>query len=250
MNTIQSEEIKQAVRERYKTIATGELPNSSCCGDPTAKVQEKPVCCPPKDADEALLKYNASLGYTKEELSGVPIESNMALGCGNPTAIAQLKEGETVLDLGSGGGFDCFLASQQVGAKGYVIGVDMTPEMISKARQSATRGKFENVEFRLGEIEHIPAANSSVDAMISNCVINLSTDKPQVFREAFRVLKPGGRLAVSDVVLTAALPDEIMNNMSMYCSCTSGAISIEDYKTLLTKAGFVDISIVPKEDSR
>ncbi|TAK64717.1 MAG: arsenite methyltransferase [Bacteroidetes bacterium] len=251
MNTQQSEQIKQAVRERYGAIAVGSLSNSSCCGEETPQKSKKASpCCPTKDVADPVLNYTTAIGYSKEEISAVPAESNMALGCGNPTAIANLKEGEVVLDLGSGGGFDCFLASQQVGEKGFVIGVDMTPEMVAKARINALKGNFTNVEFRLGEIEYIPAANSSVDAIISNCVINLSTDKPQVFREALRVLKPGGRLAISDVVLTAKLPDEILNDLSLYCSCTSGAISIEEYQTTLANAGFKDISIIPKEDSR
>ncbi len=248
MDILQSEEIKNAVRERYRTIAVGEL-TTTCC-DPTPKQSKKSPCCSTKEPDEQLLKYNNSLGYTKEELAGVPEESNMALGCGNPIAIAQLNEGETVLDLGSGGGFDCFLSAQRVGTKGKVIGIDMTPEMITKARQNVVKGNFSNVEFRLGEIENIPAGDSTVDAIISNCVINLSTDKLQVFKEAYRVLKPGGRLAISDVVLTATLPPEILGDMSLYCSCTSGAVTIEEYQATLAQAGFKNISITPKEDSR
>ncbi len=249
MDTLKSEQIKQAVRERYSAIATGKL--SSCCGENAKPVtQAKSPCCPTKEADDSVLTYSKTIGYSAEELRNVPDESNMALGCGNPTAIANLKQGEVVLDLGSGGGFDCFLSAQQVGETGKVLGVDMTPEMISKARQNAVKGNFTNVEFRLGEIEHIPVADSSVDVIISNCVINLSTEKPQVFREAFRVLKPGGRLAISDVVLSAKLPDEILNDMSLYCECTSGAITIEEYQTELQKAGFTEISIKPKEDSR
>ena len=248
MDILQSEEIKQAVRERYRTIAVGEL-QTTCC-EPTPTQTKKSSCCSTKEPDAQLLKYNTSLGYSKDELKGVPEESNMALGCGNPIAIAQLNEGETVLDLGSGGGFDCFLASQRVSTNGKVIGIDMTPEMITKARQNAVKGKFENVEFRLGEIENIPAGDSTVDVIISNCVINLSTDKQQVFKESYRILKPGGRLAISDVVLTATLPTEILNDLSMYCSCTSGAVTIEEYQATLTNAGFKNISIVPKEDSR
>ncbi|MBI3195041.1 MAG: arsenite methyltransferase [Ignavibacteriae bacterium] len=249
MDTLKSEKIKQAVRERYSAIATGKL--SSCCGENAQPVvQAKSPCCSTKEEDDSVFKYTKSIGYSAEEIQNVPGESNMALGCGNPTAIAQLRQGEVVLDLGSGGGFDCFLSAQQVGEPGRVIGVDMTPEMISKARQNVVKGNFTNIEFRLGEIEHLPVADSSVDVIISNCVINLSTEKPQVFLESFRVLKLGGRLAISDVVLSAKLPDEILNDLSLYCECTSGAVTVEEYKSELQKAGFTEISIKPKEESR
>jgi ubiquinone/menaquinone biosynthesis C-methylase UbiE len=174
----------------------------------------------------------------------------MGLGCGNPTAIAALKEGEIVLDLGSGGGFDCFLAARKVGKTGRVIGVDMTPEMLQKARLNAKKGGHENVEFRLGEIEHLPVADNSVNVVISNCVLNLSTDKPQVLREAYRVLKPGGRLAVSDIVATEELPDHIKKNLELYSGCMAGATPIKVLQESLDEAGFIHVSINVKEASR
>jgi len=190
------------------------------------------------------------MGYTKEELASIPDGANMGLSCGNPQAIADLKLGEIVVDLGSGGGFDCFLAAQKVGREGQVIGIDMTPEMISKARRNAEKPGFENVEFRLGEIEHMPVADHTADIIISNCVINLSPNKQQVFKEAYRILKIGGRLAISDVVLTAALPESYLSDMNLYSGCISGAISIEEYEALLKDAGFTNISIEPKDDSK
>ncbi|MEX2415591.1 MAG: arsenite methyltransferase, partial [Paenibacillaceae bacterium] len=180
-----------------------------------------------------------------------PAGSNMGLGCGNPQTIADLKPGETVLDLGSGGGFDCFLASRQVGDHGKVIGVDMTPEMISKARMNAEKGGFHNAEFRLGEIEHLPIANDSVDVIISNCVINLSPNKAQVFQDAYRVLKSGGRLAISDIVTTTEFPQEIKNDIgALYSGCISGASSIEEVKSMLEQSGFINISVMPKDESK
>jgi ubiquinone/menaquinone biosynthesis C-methylase UbiE len=175
----------------------------------------------------------------------------MGLGCGNPQAIAALKPGEVVLDLGSGGGFDCFLAARQVGEQGYVIGVDMTPEMISKARTNAQQGGFANTEFRLGEIEHLPVEDNTMDVIISNCVINLSPDKPQVFKEAYRVLKSGGRLAISDVVTTTELPAEIKNDLGdLYSGCISGASSIEEVEWMLQQNGFTNIVVEPKDESK
>jgi arsenite methyltransferase len=175
----------------------------------------------------------------------------LGLGCGNPQAIAELKPGEVVLDLGSGGGFDCFLASRQVGEQGQVIGVDMTPEMISRARSNATKGGFTNTVFRLGEIEQLPMANGTVDVIISNCVINLSPNKPQVFQETFRVLKSGGRLAISDIVTTAELPPAIKNDIdALYSGCISGASSILELESMLQQSGFADITIVPKDESK
>jgi SAM-dependent methyltransferase len=174
----------------------------------------------------------------------------MRLGCGNPLAIASLKAGETVLDLGSGGGFDCFLAAQAVGETGQVIGVDMTPRMLSRARELAADNGFENVEFRLGEIENLPAADGSVDVIISNCVINLSPEKQRVFREAFRVLKPGGRLVVSDMVATAELPDVMRSDPNLYTACIAGASLIDDVEAMLEEAGFVGVRIKPKDESR
>ncbi|SPQ01983.1 Arsenite S-adenosylmethyltransferase (fragment) [Candidatus Sulfobium mesophilum] len=174
----------------------------------------------------------------------------MGLGCGNPQAIASLKPGEIVLDLGSGGGFDCFLAARAVGETGKVIGVDMTPEMVSKARENAARAGFMNVEFRLGEIEHLPVADKSVDVIISNCVINLSPEKQKVFDDAFRVLKSGGRLAVSDIVATAELPEEVKNDLALHAGCMAGASLISDVEAMLRESGFRDIRIQPKDESR
>ena len=190
------------------------------------------------------------LGYTATETAAVPAGANMGLGCGNPQAIANLKPGETVLDLGSGGGFDCFLAARQVGESGHVIGVDMTPAMLSKARVNAEQGGYGNVEFRLGEIEHLPVADGTVDVIISNCVINLSPDKARVFRDCFRVLKPGGRLAISDVVAFADIPAHIQEDMALLTGCMAGASLISELEDLLHDAGFQHIRIAPKEQSK
>jgi ubiquinone/menaquinone biosynthesis C-methylase UbiE len=184
------------------------------------------------------------IGYSDEEMGSVPEGANLGLGCGNPTALASLKEGERVLDLGSGGGFDCFLAARKVGAKGKVIGVDMTPEMLDKARANAKKGKYKNVEFRLGEIENLPVADSSVDVVISNCVINLSPDKKRVFEEAFRVLAPKGRLMVSDIVLLEELPEFIRKNVEAYGACIAGAETKGKYLGLIEKAGFHNVTVV------
>lgn len=189
------------------------------------------------------------LGYAESDFEGVPIESNMGLGCGNPLAIAALKAGETVLDLGSGGGFDCFLAAKEVGPSGQVIGVDMTPEMIKLARQNASKADFTNVEFRLGEIEHLPVADNSVDVIISNCVINLALDKQQVFTDMHRVLKPGGRISVSDIMAIAAMPAEVRDDLAQIASCIAGAEHIDNVWAMLEKAGFVGIQMNPKEGS-
>jgi SAM-dependent methyltransferase len=190
------------------------------------------------------------MGYSKEEFASVPEGANMGLGCGNPVALASLQDGETVVDLGSGGGFDCFLAAKQVGDAGRVIGVDMTPDMLSKARANAEKIQTENVEFRLGEIEHLPVADNSADIIMSNCVINLSPDKQKVYRDAFRILKPGGRLAISDIVATEPLPEEIQQNLSLVSACVGGAATIDETKDMLTKAGFEKIRITPKDESR
>jgi ubiquinone/menaquinone biosynthesis C-methylase UbiE len=190
------------------------------------------------------------MGYADEELAAAPEGANLGLGCGNPQAIAALKPGETVLDLGSGAGFDCFLAARQVGESGRVIGVDMTPEMISRARANAERGGHRNVEFRLGEIENLPLADASVDVVISNCVVNLSPDKPRVFAEAWRVLKPGGRLAISDVVATAALPEHVRRDLDLYAGCVAGAAPIGEIEAILRAAGFTQVRIAPKDESR
>ncbi len=189
------------------------------------------------------------VGYSAEELQAVPEEARMGLGCGNPTALASLKEGEVVLDLGAGGGIDCFLASIAVGKTGQVIGVDMTPEMLHRARDSARNGGYDNVEFRLGEIENLPVADSTVDAVISNCVINLSPDKARVLSEAYRVLKPGGRVMVSDMVLTSELPEDIRNSLAAYAGCVAGASLKEDYLMTIAKAGFESVEIVSEQSS-
>ena len=190
------------------------------------------------------------IGYSQEELQAVPAGADFGLGCGNPQAIVALLPGETVLDLGSGGGFDCFLAAQQVGITGHVIGVDMTAEMVARARENAREAGYANVEFRLGEIEHLPVADASVDVILSNCVINLSPDKPQVWREAFRVLRPGGRLAIADIVATATMPEELRNDLALYAGCLAGAASVNELETMLREAGFSDIRIQLKEESR
>jgi SAM-dependent methyltransferase len=190
------------------------------------------------------------MGYSAEEMATIPDGANLGLGCGNPQAIAALQTGEIVLDLGSGAGFDCFLAARQVGEYGHVIGVDMTPTMLSKARANAEHNGYRNVEFRLGEIENLPVANDCVDVILSNCVINLSPDKPRVFAEAFRVLKPGGRLAISDIVATAELPDSIRRDMALHAGCVAGASLLSELENMLRAAGFVRIQISPKEESK
>jgi arsenite methyltransferase len=239
------ETVLKAVRERYAGFAeTGTAggcgcdPSSTCCGPAT------PVAA--ADQDE----ISRQLGYSLEELAAAPVGANLGLGCGNPQAIAALKPGEVVLDLGAGAGFDCFLAARAVGEAGCVVGVDMTPEMVGRAREIAQASGQANVDFRLGEIEHLPVADNSVDVIISNCVINLSPDKPAVFREAYRVLKPGGRLAVSDVVATAELPEEWLEDMQLLSACISGAATIDEVEAMLAGAGFVGIDIRPKEQSR
>lgn len=225
-------EQRTAVRERYSHIATE---SSSCCGETGS-------------CGDASTDKSKQLGYSDAEINAVAGNANLNLGCGNPTAIASLEEGETVLDLGSGGGFDCFLAAREVGTAGHVIGVDMTPEMIETARGNIEANESSNVEFRLGEIEHLPVADASVDVILSNCVINLSPDKSQVFREAYRVLRPSGRLAVSDVVLTAELPVDLQADPASVAACVGGAASIPTLHAMLTDAGFTDVSIEPKAD--
>ncbi len=225
-------EIKKFVRERYGRIASEK---NSCCGTVST--------CETTDLREDISR---KIGYTDEELNTIPEGANLGLGCGNPVALASLKEGETVLDLGSGAGVDCFLAAERVGKNGRVIGVDMTPEMIEKARVNAEKGSYGNVEFRLGEIENLPAADNSVDVVISNCVINLAIDKRRVFQEAFRVLKPGGRLMISDIVLLKELPDAIKNSIEAYVGCISGAIEKDDYIDAIKIAGFKDVRIINK----
>ncbi|MEC2078742.1 arsenite methyltransferase, partial [Metabacillus fastidiosus] len=220
MTEVKRDKIRENVRKNYKEIALSPIQSGSCCA---------PSCCEPEQLQSiSIEEVSKKMGYTVEELSNIPNGANMGLGCGNPQAIADLKEGETVLDLGSGGGFDCFLAAPKVGVNGKVIGVDMTPEMITKARTNAEKPQFKHVEFRLGEIEHLPVADSTVDVIISNCVINLSPNKEQVFKETYRVLKKGGRLAISDIVLSAELPVEMKENMKLYSGCIAGASPIQE----------------------
>jgi arsenite methyltransferase len=228
---MRKEEIKKAVREGYAKIVKQD---SSCCAPVNS-------CCESIDLAQNISK---SIGYTEEELKAVPEGANLGLGCGNPVALASLIEGETVLDLGSGAGVDCFLAADKVGENGKVIGVDMTPEMIEKARENARKGNYENVEFRLGEIENLPVADNSVDVVISNCVINLTPNKRRVFTEAFRVLKPGGRLMISDIVLLKELPDFIKNSIEAYIGCLSGAIMRDEYIDTIKAAGFQEVRII------
>lgn len=227
---MRKEKIKKFVRKRYGIIAREK---SSCCGTVSA--------CETTDLHESISK---KIGYTDEELNTIPEGANLGLGCGNPVALASLKEGETVLDLGSGAGIDCFLAADMVGKSGKIIGVDMTPEMIEKARENAKKSNYDNVEFRLGEIENLPVADNSVDALISNCVINLSPDKKRVFQEALRALKPGGRLMVSDIVLLKEMPDFIRNSIEAYTGCISGAAMKDEYIDTIRMAGFQDVRII------
>jgi len=234
--------IREAVRKQYGRIGAGGNADGGGCTT---------SCCSSEVASLTPCAANSTkLGYSEEEASSVPEGANLGLGCGNPQAIAELKPGETVLDLGSGGGFDCFLAAGQVGRSGRVIGVDMTGEMIERARENATKAATTNVEFRLGEIEHLPVADGTVDVILSNCVINLSPDKPAVFRDAFRVLKRGGRLAISDVVATAPLPEEVRNDVELHVGCMAGAATTDELRSMLTDAGFAEIRITPKKESR
>ena len=246
--------VREAVRLRYAGIAAEE--GSCCCGSvsPATETETEATAgnCggQPDMVRKAGHSESLKLGYSEEELAAVPEGANLGLGCGNPQAIAALKPGEVVVDLGAGGGFDCFLSARAVGPSGAVIGVDMTPEMVGKARANARKAGYDNVEFRLGEIEHLPIADDTADVIISNCVINLSPDKPAVYREAYRVLKPGGRLAVSDVVATAELPAEWRADMQLLSACVSGASTVKDVEGMLREAGFVDVDIRAKEDSR
>jgi arsenite methyltransferase len=227
--------LREQVRRRYGGIArTG---RSGCCGSG----EPEPA---PRDST-----YAAKLGYSPDELLAVPDGADMGLGCGNPHAIASLKAGETVLDLGSGGGVDCFLAARKVGPQGMVIGVDMTPDMVTKGRRAAREASYGNVEFRLGEIEHLPVADATVDVILSNCVINLSPDKQSVFNDAFRVLRPGGRLAISDVVAVRPLPDSLRSDSGAFCSCVGGAALVSDIEQMLRNAGFSDVRVDVREGS-
>lgn len=234
MDESAKDEIRIKVREQYGSVARST--GGSCCS---------PGCCSGPNPIAS-----TQLGYSAEDLAAVPDGANLGLGCGNPQAIAALHTGETVLDLGAGGGFDCFLAAKQVGPNGRVIGVDMTPDMVSKARSHARSLETPNVEFRLGEIEHLPVADGTIDVILSNCVINLSPDKEAVFRDAFRVLKAGGRLAISDVVLTAPLPQELKNDWAAHTGCIAGAASVDTLRELLIAVGFESVRIDVKEASR
>ena len=239
---------RRAVRERYARIARESETDAGSCSDDGG-------CCAGgsdgsggagtgTDTDERARQ----LGYSGNDVDAAG-EANLGLGCGNPKALAAMEDGETALDLGSGAGFDCFLAAREVGEGGRVVGVDMTPEMVERARENASGSEFGNVEFRLGEIEHLPVADGSVDVVISNCVINLSPDKPQVFREAYRVLRPGGRLAVSDVVLTAEIPVELRADPESVASCVAGASTVDALETMLDDAGFEGVDVEPRDDS-
>ena len=240
MKEMTPDEKRAAVRNNYAEVAKRDAqscgcnPSSACCG-------------PAADTVDDLTK---AMGYSMNDLTDIPDGANMGLGCGNPHAIANLKPGEIVLDLGSGGGFDCFLAARQVGETGSVIGVDMTPEMIDKARKNAAAGNLKNVDFRLGEIENLPVADKSVDVILSNCVVNLSPNKARVFKEAYRVLRGGGRLSFSDIVAVKPLPDNIQNDAAMISGCIGGAALVEDVKQMLADAGFTEIRVEPKPESR
>lgn len=248
------ETIRQNVRQAYGTVATqGRYDKDgaalrSCCSVPDGnekKINLSGCGCGSKEFSPE--EISAFLGYSKEDLEAAPEGANLGLGCGSPKTIAEIKKGETIVDLGSGGGFDCFLAARETGATGRVIGVDMTPEMISRARMNKEKAGAGNVEFRLGEIEHLPVEDNFADLIISNCVINLSPEKPQVFKDAFRVLKPGGRIAVSDIVALKPLPEDIKNDLAMISACIGGAATIEDTQMMLTKAGFEKIEITTQK---
>lgn len=250
-----SEKIRGFVRERYGAIA--EQAGSDCgCGptcctaEPPAAAKAKTGCCDTTCCGDAGPSYGEKLGYTTEELAAVPAGADLGLGCGNPLAIAGIKPGETVLDLGSGAGFDCFLAARQLAGTGRVIGVDMTAAMVTKARANAAKGGYTNVDFRLGEIEALPVADACVDLIMSNCVINLSPEKARVFQEAFRVLKPGGRLAIADIVATQPLPSTLREKLEAIGACVAGATLVDELRAMLAAAGFVQIEIGLKERSR
>ncbi len=236
------DEHRQSVREAYAQVAQADNAGEGCGVGAS--------CCGTTDDAAINTLISTRLGYSQAELDMVPTGADMGLGCGNPKAIAALKPGEVVVDLGAGGGFDCFLAAHEVGHSGHVIGVDMTPDMLSKARNNAMKGMFENVEFRLGEIEHLPIADETANVIISNCVINLSPNKPQVFKDAYRVLKPGGRLAISDVVATAEMPAEMRNDAALIAGCMGNASLIGDLEKMMKAAGFERIKIQPKDESK
>ena len=236
MTASTSDAIRSAVRQAYGAVATGTATQGGCCGGTS--------CC------GSAATTSSRLGYSDADLQGVPAGADLGLGCGNPQAIAALRPGERVLDLGSGAGFDAFLAARQVGAGGSVLGVDLTPEMIDKARRNAAMAGLAQVEFRLGDIEHLPVADASIDVVMSNCVINLAPDKAAVFREAFRVLAPGGRLAISDVVATGDFPAAFAAEPGAYTSCITGAARIAELEHLIASAGFTGVRVTVQEGSR
>ena len=235
---MEKQEVKKVVREGYACVVRAGnprcMPVDSCCAPSNS-------CC---GSTSVATNISKAIGYTDEDMQAVPEGANLGLGCGNPIALASLREGDVVIDLGSGAGFDCFLVANKVGKSGRVIGVDMTPEMVEKARENVLKSNYQNVEFRLGEIENLPVADNSADVIISNCVINLSPDKERVLQEAFRVLKPGGRLTVSDIVLLQELPETIKNSVAAYIGCVSGAIKKETYVQTVQDAGFKDVQIM------
>lgn len=250
----ESTDIKRAVRERYAghakrgdsccgdARATRPAAASSCCGD--AAATRSSGCCSPSEPSRGV---SEAIGYDGADLADIPDGADLGLGCGNPLGMLELQPGETVLDLGSGGGIDCFLAAKRVGPTGRVIGVDMTPEMLDRARRNARDGGYDNVEFRLGEVEHLPVADGTVDAIISNCVINLVPDKRQAFAEAFRVLKPGGRLSLSDIVTLGEIPRVVRESAEAYVACLSGAILRDDYLALLRDVGFANVRVTAEQ---
>jgi ubiquinone/menaquinone biosynthesis C-methylase UbiE len=228
---VESNDIRDRVRERYADVArTAGV--ESCCGGTSCSTVET----------------SQAVGYTPEELASIPDSSNLGVGCGNPTAVAEIREGETVVDLGSGGGIDCFLAARATGPNGRVIGVDMTDEMLDRARRNASDGGFTNVEFRKGFIEELPLEDESADLVISNCVINLSPDKPRVFREVYRALKPGGRMVISDIVVTEPLPEAVQKSIEAYVGCIAGALHIDDYVGAIRAAGFSSVEVLSNKN--
>ena len=256
MEAREKENIREAVRENYGRIARDGIDvsekdrQSSCCGsleDAEDNRRLPSSCC---STDLSMENISSIMGYSKKDMESVPEGANMGLGCGNPVALASLKPGEMVVDLGSGGGFDCFLAAKEVGESGKVIGVDMTPDMISKARKNAEKTETSNVDFRLGEIEHLPVADNSADIIMSNCVINLSPDKENVYKDAYRVLKPGGRIAISDILATSEIPEEIRNNLEAISACVGGAATIDETEDMLKQCGFENIRITKKNISQ
>lgn len=242
MKSSKADQIRQAVRDHYGKVATGD--SCGCC----SSGDSKSGCCSP--GPQVIETIGEKIGYNSADLAGVVEGANMNLGCGNPLAIAQLKPGETVLDLGSGGGFDSFLAAKAVGADGYVIGVDMTPEMVAKARANNRKMNLDNVSFRLGEIEYLPVADSRVDVILSNCVINLSPDKLRIWQEAYRVLRPGGRLQVSDVVAIKTMPEALQEELAFLTGCVSGAEQVETLREQILSCGFTNVTVTIKPGSK